>query len=56
MPSWPTETKYISHPTTRIDGAAKVTGNARYSSDIQAEGWLYGMILRSNGRPRKSPA
>jgi xanthine dehydrogenase YagR molybdenum-binding subunit len=47
MPSWPTETKYISHPTTRIDGAAKVTGNARYSSDIQAEGWLYGMILRS---------
>lgn len=47
MPSWPTETKYISHSTTRIDGAAKVTGNARYSSDIQAEGWLYGMILRS---------
>jgi xanthine dehydrogenase YagR molybdenum-binding subunit len=47
MPSWPTETKYISHSTARIDGAAKVTGKARYASDIQAEGWLYGMILRS---------
>ncbi|HTL72634.1 MAG TPA: xanthine dehydrogenase family protein molybdopterin-binding subunit [bacterium] len=47
MPSWPAETKYISHATARIDGAAKVTGKARYSSDIQANGWLYGMILRS---------
>src|SRR5882757_2319185 len=47
MPSWPAETKYISHSTARIDGAAKVTGKARYSSDIQATGWLYGMILRS---------
>ena len=47
MPSWPTETKYISHPTTRVDGPAKVSGTAHYSSDIQADGWLYGMILRS---------
>ncbi|HEV2438344.1 MAG TPA: xanthine dehydrogenase family protein molybdopterin-binding subunit [Verrucomicrobiae bacterium] len=47
MPSWPTEPKYISHPTLRVDAAAKVTGRARYSSDIQADGWLYGMILRS---------
>ncbi|MGH7993265.1 MAG: xanthine dehydrogenase family protein molybdopterin-binding subunit [Limisphaerales bacterium] len=47
MPSWPTETKYISHPTLRVDAAPKVTGRARYSSDIQADGWLYGMILRS---------
>ena len=47
MPSWPAETKYISHSTQRIDGEAKVTGRARYASDIQAEGWLYGMILRS---------
>ncbi|HUE37136.1 MAG TPA: molybdopterin cofactor-binding domain-containing protein, partial [Candidatus Acidoferrum sp.] len=47
MPSWPTETKYISHSTTRIDAPAKLTGAARYSSDIQADGWLYGMILRS---------
>ena len=47
MPSWPKETKYISHSTPRIDGAAKVTGRARYASDIQEKGWLYGMILRS---------
>ena len=47
MPSWPTETKYISHPTLRVDGPAKASGRARYSSDIQADGWLYGMILRS---------
>ena len=47
MPSWPEQPKYISHATTRVDAPAKVTGNARYSSDIQAAGWLYGMILRS---------
>ncbi|HEX9046752.1 MAG TPA: xanthine dehydrogenase family protein molybdopterin-binding subunit [Verrucomicrobiae bacterium] len=47
MPSWPTETKYISHSTLRIDAPAKLTGSARYSSDIQQAGWLYGMILRS---------
>ena len=47
MASWPTEMKYISHATKRVDGPVKVTGRARYSSDIQADGWLYGMILRS---------
>src|ERR1039458_3755574 len=47
MPSWPTKTKYISQSTLRVDAAAKLTGRARYSSDIQADGWLYGMILRS---------
>ena len=47
MASWPTETKYISHATKRVDGPAKATGRARYASDIQADGWLYGMILRS---------
>ena len=46
-PSWPAETKYISHSTARVDAPAKLTGSARYSSDIQAPGWLYGMILRS---------
>ncbi len=47
MPNWPADTKYISHSTLRIDAPAKLTGSARYSSDIPAEGWLYGMILRS---------
>ena len=47
MSTWPTQNKYISQSTTRVDGADKVSGRARYSSDIQADGWLYGMILRS---------
>ncbi|MDE3068626.1 MAG: xanthine dehydrogenase family protein molybdopterin-binding subunit [Verrucomicrobiota bacterium] len=47
MPSWPSETKYISHDVLRIDAPEKVSGRARYASDIQANGWLYGMILRS---------
>lgn len=47
MSSWPANPKYISHSTARIDAPAKLTGNARYASDIQADGWLYGMILRS---------
>jgi len=47
MSSWPAQTNYISQSTPRVDAAAKVTGKARYSSDIQADGWLYGMILRS---------
>ena len=45
--AWPKETKYLGKRTTRIDGVAKVTGKAKYSSDVQPEGWLYGMILRS---------
>jgi len=47
MPEWPAQNKYIGQPTTRVDAAPKLTGRARYSSDIQANGWLYGMILRS---------
>ncbi len=47
MPSWPANPKYIGLSTPRVDAAAKVTGRAHYSSDIQADGWLYGMILRS---------
>jgi len=47
MPSWPANPKYISHETRRIDAPAKVTGSARYASDANPGGWLYGMILRS---------
>lgn len=47
MSDWPAATKYISHSTKRIDAPAKLTGQARYSSDIQYNGLLYGMILRS---------
>lgn len=47
MADWPKNPRYISGRTRRVDAGPKVTGRARYSSDIQASGWLYGMILRS---------
>src|SRR5512138_3248387 len=47
MAEWPAQNKYIGEATTRVDAVPKLTGAARYSSDIQAPGWLYGMILRS---------
>src|SRR5215471_13261782 len=47
MRSWPEKRVHISSHHTRIDAPAKVTGAAKYSSDVQPEGWLYGMILRS---------
>src|SRR2546422_8620163 len=47
MPSWPENRVYIGSRAKRIDGPAKVTGAAKYASDVQPEGWLYGMILRS---------
>ncbi len=47
MPSWPEKRTVIGSRTKRVDGPAKVTGEAKYASDVQPEGWLYGMILRS---------
>jgi xanthine dehydrogenase YagR molybdenum-binding subunit len=47
MPSWPEKRIAIGSHTQRVDGAAKVSGAAKYASDVQPEGWLYGMILRS---------
>jgi len=44
---WPEKRVYIGSTTRRIDGAAKVSGAAKYPSDVQPEGWLYNMILRS---------
>jgi len=37
----------MGKPSTRVDGPAKVTGAAKYTYDVQPEGWLYGMVLRS---------
>jgi xanthine dehydrogenase YagR molybdenum-binding subunit len=47
MPSWPEKSTYISSHHVRVDGPLKVTGAAKYPSDVQPDGWLYGMILRS---------
>jgi xanthine dehydrogenase YagR molybdenum-binding subunit len=37
----------MGKPHARIDGPAKVTGSAKYTYDVQPDGLLYGMILRS---------
>src|SRR5213593_1078417 len=47
MPSWPKERAVMGQPTPRIDAAAKLTGAAKFTSDVQPTGWLYGMIYRS---------
>src|SRR5579859_7001619 len=47
MLSWPEKPVYISSHHARIDGPLKVSGAAKYPSDVQPEGWLYGMVLRS---------
>ena len=47
MPSWPEKREHIGSHAKRIDAPAKVTGAAKYASDVQPEGWLYGMIYRS---------
>ena len=47
MPAWPEKRTWIGSHATRVDGPVKVTGAAKYASDVQPEGWLYGMILRS---------
>jgi xanthine dehydrogenase YagR molybdenum-binding subunit len=47
MSDWPSETRFLGKSTPRIDGPAKVTGAAKYSSDQQPTGMLYGAILRS---------
>ncbi len=47
MPAWPEKRVYIGSSAKRVDGPLKVTGAAKYPSDVQPDGWLYGMILRS---------
>src|SRR6266853_2706761 len=47
MPAWPEKRNYIGSHAQRIDAPAKVTGAAKYSSDVQPDGLLYGVILRS---------
>ena len=44
---WPNPSAVMGKPATRVDGPAKVTGAAQYTYDVQPEGWLYGMVLRS---------
>jgi len=47
MAGWPNPSTVLGKAATRVDGPAKVTGQAKYAYDVQPAGWLYGMILRS---------
>src|SRR5579862_351698 len=42
-PVWPInkDLRYVGHTTERWDGAAKVSGRARYTADVQLPGMLY---------------
>ena len=42
-----TPTNYIGKPISRVDGHAKVTGQARYAVEYQAAGMLYGYVVNS---------
>ena len=44
---------YIGSPTSRVDGRAKVTGEARYAAEFDVPGLAYGTVVTSaiaNGR------
>ena len=40
--------KYIGTPTSRIDGRAKVTGEAKYAAEFNAPGLVYGSVVTSS--------
>jgi xanthine dehydrogenase YagR molybdenum-binding subunit len=44
---WPTQGKYLGKSLPRLDGPAKVTGRAQFTTDVNVPGLLYGAILRS---------
>ena len=47
MSGWPKNPKQLGKDHPRYDGPIKVSGSAKYASDMQPAGWLYAMILRS---------
>jgi xanthine dehydrogenase YagR molybdenum-binding subunit len=40
--------KYIGAPTSRIDGRAKVTGEAKYAAEFSAPGLVHGSVVTSS--------
>jgi xanthine dehydrogenase YagR molybdenum-binding subunit len=47
MSDWPKNPKLLSKEHVRYAAPVLVTGAAKFASDMQPVGWLYGMILRS---------
>ncbi|MDQ3585200.1 MAG: xanthine dehydrogenase family protein molybdopterin-binding subunit, partial [Acidobacteriota bacterium] len=42
-----TATNYIGQPTSRVDGRAKVTGEAKYAAEYNVPNLLYGYVVSS---------
>ena len=42
-----TASEYLGKPTSRVDGPAKVTGEAKYAAEFNVPGLLYGFIVNS---------
>ncbi|MEK6782228.1 MAG: xanthine dehydrogenase family protein molybdopterin-binding subunit [Bacteroidota bacterium] len=49
-PAWPIneKLKHVGKPIKRYDAMAKVTGQAKFTADVQLPGMLYAKIFRSN--------
>lgn len=49
-PVWPInkDLKYVGKSTERYDGAAKTTGRARYTADVQLPGMLYAKLVNAS--------
>lgn len=45
--AWPKESRYLGKASPRLDGPAKVSGRAKYTTDVAPAGLLFGAILRS---------
>jgi xanthine dehydrogenase YagR molybdenum-binding subunit len=44
---WPKNSRYLGKSATRVEAPAKVSGRAKYTSDVAPAGVLYGAIVRS---------
>ncbi|ACB75803.1 xanthine dehydrogenase family protein molybdopterin-binding subunit [Opitutus terrae] len=44
---WPKNTRYLGKNTPRVEAPAKLSGRAKYTSDVAPAGVLYGAIVRS---------
>ena len=47
MAKWPATPNLIGKRIPRLDGLAKASGKAKYPSDVQPQGILYGVMLYS---------
>lgn len=45
--AWPKNSRYLGKNTPRVEGPAKVSGRAKYTTDVAPSGLLYGAIVRS---------